>query len=147
MGVDALVPLFFFMLVAVVVVVPRYLRMRERERFADTLKVAFENGQPVPPEALRVLNPDRGGRPPAPVVGDRAHQDMRVGVIWLSVGLGFFAIAGMFYAMLYNIGGAVETGFSIAAAGCIPLFVGLAFLLLAALGRRHGPPPGTGAEE
>jgi hypothetical protein len=72
---------------------------------------------------------------------------MRIGVIWLSIGLGLFAIAGMFYAMLYNIGGAVETGFSIAAGGCIPLFVGLAFLLLSALGRRHAAPSGQASGE
>jgi hypothetical protein len=137
-GPSVLVPIAFFVLIAIVVVGPRYLRSQEQARFTEALKVAFERGQPVPPEVIDYLSAHRSASPP-PVSTDRAHQDMRIGVIWLSIGLGLFAVAGMFYAMLYNIGGATETGFSIAAGGCIPFFVGLAFLLLSALGRRHAP--------
>ena len=55
-------------------------------------------------------------------------------MVWLAVGLGFVAIGGAFYAGLYNVGGAAETLASFAAIGAIPIFIGLAFMILAALG-------------
>jgi hypothetical protein len=67
---------------------------------------------------------------------DRSARDLRIGVVWLAIGLGLVAIGGAFYAGLYNVGGASETFASFAAGGAIPIFIGIAFLSLSALGRK-----------
>lgn len=130
---DVLVPIAFFAMIAAIILVPRILRDRERARMHETLRAAYEKGQPVPPELISALQ--TGSAPltaPAPV--DRSQRDLRIGVVWLAVGLGFVAIGGAFYAGLYNVGRAAETFASFAALGAIPIFVGIAFMLLAAFG-------------
>ena len=79
--------------------------------------------------ANRASGPDRNATRSA------AH-DLRVGIIWLAVGVGLVAIGGMFYGMLYNVGGSVEMLSSFAACGAIPICIGLAFLFLSYLGRQ-----------
>jgi hypothetical protein len=134
------VPISFFAMIAAIVIVPKYLRSRDRDRLHETLRMAYEKGQPVPPELMEALQPT-GKAPPdaAPYVPvrDRAERDLRSGVVWLAIGVGLLLIGAAFYAMLYNVGGAVETGCSFAALAAIPLCVGLAFLLLSALGRKR----------
>jgi glycosyltransferase involved in cell wall biosynthesis len=116
-----LVPIALFAAVAAVFVLPSYFRSRD------------EKGQPVPPELIEALQV--GGQMPIENPQSRAARDLRVGIIWLAVGLGCVAIGGAFYAGLYYVGGATETFASFAAIGAIPIFVGLAFMLLSALGR------------
>jgi hypothetical protein len=127
-----LVPIAFFAMIAAIVIVPQILRSRERAKLHDTLRTAYEKGQPVPPELVEALTSQRE----IPLqVTDRAAKDLRIGIVWLAVGLGFVAIGGAFYAGLYNVGGATETFASFAAIGAIPCFIGLAFLVLAFFGR------------
>jgi hypothetical protein len=116
-----------------VFILPSYFRSRDRARMHETLRLAYEKGQPVPPELIEALQV--GGRGPLENPQSRSAHDLRVGVVWLAVGLGFVAIGGAFYAGLYYVGGASETFASFAAIGAIPIFVGLAFMLLSALGR------------
>jgi hypothetical protein len=130
--VHVLVPIAFFAAVAAVFIMPGYFRSRDRARMHETLRLAYEKGQPVPPELIEALQV--GGAKPMEDPQSRSSKDFRTGVIWLAVGLGFVAIGGCFYAGLYSVGGASETFASLAAVGAIPIFVGLAFLLLSALG-------------
>ena len=128
-----LVPIAFFAAIAAVFILPSYFRSRDRARMHETLRLAYEKGQPVPPELIEALQV--GGQTPMENPQSRAARDLRVGIVWLAVGLGFVAIGGAFYAGLYYVGGATETFASFAAIGAIPIFVGLAFMLLSALGR------------
>ncbi len=45
----------FFGFLAAVIIVPQVLRYRERGRLHETLRAAFERGQPVPPELIAAL--------------------------------------------------------------------------------------------
>ncbi len=131
MGTDVVVPLAFFAMIAAIVVVPQVLRSRERARLHETLRTAYERGQPVPPELIEALQTQRFT--PNPI--DRAQRDLRTGIVWLFVGLGLVAIGGICYVSLYNVGGAVEALAWFAGLGAIPFFIGLAFLLLSLFGR------------
>ncbi len=129
-----LVPVCFFGMIAAIVLVPQVLRARERERLHDTVRLAYDKGQPVPPELVEALQPG-SARPPL-LYADRKERDLRAGIIWLAIGLGVLAIGGVGYASLYSVGGAVEFLATFASLAAIPIFVGLAFLLLYALGRK-----------
>jgi len=132
-----LVPIAFFAMIAAIVLVPKYLRSRDRERLHETLRLAYEKGQPVPPELFDALQGAQVDPPPAPPVVDRAERDLRTGVVWLAIGLGLLMVGGVFYAMLYNTGGAIETGCTFAALAAVPLCVGLAFVVLSVIARRR----------
>ena len=130
-----LVPVAFFSMIAAIVIVPQILRYRERARLHETLRRAYENGQPVPPELITAL---QSGAPAKDQVfdrPDRSARDLRTGIIWLSIGLGLIAIGAAFYAALYYDGGAAETFAGFVAAGAIPAFIGAAFMLLSFLGK------------
>jgi hypothetical protein len=132
-------PFIFFAFLAAIIIVPQYLRYRERARLHETLRIAFERGQPVPPELVEALQSGRRGAPvdEAPVYNlpDRAQRDLRRGVIWLALGLGLVGVGVAFYAGLYNVGGSEETFGTFAALGAIPAFIGLAYLGLWFFGR------------
>jgi len=130
-AVGTLVPISFFAMIAAIVVVPQILKSRERARLHDTLRTAYEKGHPVPPELIEALQTDRSVSLPT----DRSQSDLRAGIIWLFVGLGFVGIGAAFYWALYNVGGAIETFGSFAAIGAIPICIGLAFLVLSFVGR------------
>jgi len=59
----ALVPLVFFAFLACVILGPRYLRFKERERVLEMIRIATERGQTIPQELLDALKFDgyRGG--------------------------------------------------------------------------------------
>ena len=120
-----------FAMVAAIIIIPQVLRSRERVRLHDTLRAAYEKGQPVPPELIEALQTNRSVSLPT----DRSQSDLRAGIIWLFIGLGFVGIGGAFYWGLYNVGGATETFGSFAAIGAIPVCVGIAFLVLSFFGR------------
>ncbi|WP_158912855.1 DUF6249 domain-containing protein [Caulobacter sp. S45] len=133
-----LAPFFFFAFLAAIILVPKYLRHQERGRLHETLRLAFERGQPVPPELVEALQVGRRPRAydePVYTVPDRPQRDLRRGVLWLAVGLGLVAVGGAFYAGLYNVGGSEETFGSFAAIGAIPAFIGVAYLGLWFFGR------------
>jgi hypothetical protein len=130
-GVATLVPISFFAMIAAIVVIPQMLKSRERVRLHETLRAAYEKGQPVPPELIEALQSNRSVSLPS----DRSQRDLRTGVIWLFVGLGFVGIGAAFYWGLYDVGGASETFGTFAAIGAIPFCVGLAFLVLSFFGR------------
>jgi len=122
-----------FALIAAIIIVPQVLRARDRARLHETLRLAYEKGQPVPPELVEALTTRRDDVVTQPT--ERSARDFRLGVVWLFVGLGFVAVGLAFYGMLYFHGGAVETLATFSALGAIPAFVGLAFLILSFFGR------------
>ena len=145
------VPFLFFAFLAAIIIVPQYLRYRDRARLHETLRMAFERNQPIPTELMDALvskpqvtaeMAEAIGAGNAPGIAsamlvDRAERDLRRGIIWLAVGLGLVAMGAAFYVGLYNTGGSEETFGSLAAAGSIPAFIGVAFLGLWWFGRRH----------
>lgn len=89
MDVEILVPLAFFAMIAAIVLVPGWYRSREKERLHETLRLAYEKGQPVPPEMIEALQADRP-RPPLP------DRDLRRGVIMLCIAAALVFIGVMF---------------------------------------------------
>lgn len=136
-----LVPLAFFAMIAAIVILPQYLRYKDRARLHETLRQAMDKGQPLPPELVGALATSRAGavdpvEPFAYPVADRAQRDLRRGVIWLAVGVGIVLIGAAFYAGLYDVGGAPQTFASFAGIGAIPACIGLAFVGLWWFGRK-----------
>lgn len=137
---DSIGALAFFGFLAAVIIVPQVLKSNDRRRMYDTLRIAYERGQPVPPELLESMT--RRGRAEDDVVEaysarvrPAADRDLRRGVILLAVGLGLVLVGAAFYAGLYDVGGATQTFASFAAMGAVPGCIGLAFLGLWWFGR------------
>jgi hypothetical protein len=116
-GPEILVPLGFFGMIAGVVLVPRYFRSRERREMQQTIRAAIERGQPLPPEVLDAMTRDVRAAP-------SSGRDIRVGVVWLAIGLG---IAGFGLAMSQYSEYAGPPFYGI---GAIPAAIGLAFIVM-----------------
>lgn len=112
-----LVPLSPFLMIAAIVIIPRWFKSREREQLQQTLRVALEKGQPLDPEVVASISKDI--KPAA-----TAHQDLRQGVIWLAVGLGI-AIFGWLVGMEEN-----EAIYPLIGIASIPALIGAAFIVL-----------------
>ena len=136
-----LIPLFGIAMIISIVVGPIWIRSyyvaRERAQMHETLRVAYEKGQPVPPELIESLqskvNSDTISTP---------ERDLRRAVVLIAVGLG---LAGLGYGMWFGLMavndiGAYVTGGAIAGSGAIPGMIGIAYLLLW-LGRRNSHKP------
>jgi hypothetical protein len=115
--IGTMIPIFFFGMIAAIVIVPRYFKSIERQKVADTLRVAIEKGQPLPPEIVDAIARD-ARLPPSPA------RDIRTGIVWLAVaaGLAAFGVALGFEEP--------DATFPLIAIACFPGFVGLAFLVL-----------------
>jgi hypothetical protein len=121
----------FWGFVAAVVLVPKYLRSRERSKLLDTLKIAYEKGQPVPPELIEALQRGSSGAP-EPVALSTAESDLRRAIVLISVGVGIGLLGyGLYYGISFasEEGGAI-TGAAVAGCGAIPGLIGIAYLLL-----------------
>ncbi|HEY5072625.1 MAG TPA: hypothetical protein VII63_11410 [Caulobacteraceae bacterium] len=140
-----LVPLIFWAFVGAVILVPLYLKSRDRQRLYETLRIAYEHGQPVHPElvaAIRSRAADEAALPPA-------ERDLRTGVILLAAGLG---MCGLGYGLWFGLMSIDElsawtTGGWIGGAGAIISLVGTVFLgfWVARRGKAPGRGPGIGA--
>ena len=125
----------FWAFIAGVILVPIYLRHKDRERMHETLRLAYEKGQPVPPELIEALQsktPVRSMSTP--------DRDLRLAVILIAIGLGF---AGLGYGVWYGLMSVDDTaayisGGSTAGVGAIPGLIGLGYLVLW-LARRKTP--------
>ena len=122
-----LVPFAFFAMIAAIVLGPGYLRSKDRERMHETLRIAYEKGQPVPPELIEALQSNV-----APRVVSTPERDLRVGIVLVAVGLGFAGLGyGLWYGLMsVNEIAAYVSGGSTAGFGAIPGFIGIAFLIL-----------------
>lgn len=115
---DILGPLFLFTFLGAIIIVPIVLRYRDRGRVHETLRAALDKGQPVSPELLEMLQKDV-----KPARGK--HADLRRAIVFLGIGAGFIAMG----ASIGQFAGE-EALYGTAAAGMIPLFIGLGFLAL-----------------
>jgi Na+/H+ antiporter NhaD/arsenite permease-like protein len=122
--VEILIPIAFFAMIAAIVLVPGYYRSREKERLHETLRMAYEKGQPVPPEMIEALQVDR---PKAAALPDR---DLRRGIILLCVAAAIVVFAltvGQFHDHDAN-------GF--AAVAAFPGFIGIGYIAFWLASRR-----------
>jgi Na+/H+ antiporter NhaD/arsenite permease-like protein len=118
-----LIPIAFFAMVAAIVILPSYFRSREKERLHETLRAAYEKGQPVPPEMIEALQIDR---PKAP----QPDRDLRRGIVLLCVAAAivvFAATIGQFED---------HDAYSFAAVAAFPGFIGIGYIAFWLASRR-----------
>ena len=118
-----IVAIIFGSIVAVVLG-PFYLRSQERQRLQETLRTAIDKGQPLPAEIVEALTTDVKVRP-----RPSAARDLRVGIIWIGVAVGFAALG---LAISANEPEALYPMLGVAA---FPGFIGMAFVLISFLAR------------
>jgi hypothetical protein len=126
---EILIPLGFFAFLTAIIIVPVIMRSRDRALLHETLRIAYEKGQPVPPEMIEMLQRDvrdRSGR----IARNSADRDLRRAVILIGVALGLVAMG---FALGVTEG--PEALYPIVAAATIPGFIGLGFLVLWFFGR------------
>ncbi|WP_068879008.1 DUF6249 domain-containing protein [Phenylobacterium sp. CCH12-B4] len=122
---EILIPLGFFAMIAAVVIAPRYFKSQERQKVAETLRIAIEKGQPLPPEVIDAMSSEvrTPGLPPSP------QRDLRTGIIWLGVGVGFAALGAV---ISFEEPDALFPCLGLAT---FPTFIGLAFIALGLLNK------------
>ncbi len=113
--------LIFFVFLGAVILVPGYLKSKDRARLHETLRIAYEKGQPVPPELIQAI---QSGNEVSKDV-NRSDKDLRAAVVLIGLSLG---LVGMSFALGQLEGG--EARFGLLAAAAIPGFIGLGFLVL-----------------
>ena len=112
-----------FSAITAIVFGPSYLKSREKREMQTTVRHAIDKGQQLPPDLIDAMTRDVASKLPS------RTRDLRRGVIWLAVGIGFAA-----FSYLSNLGwndhdmeGASAAMMGLAA---IPVTVGLAFIVL-----------------
>ncbi|CAM2765960.1 hypothetical protein EJ082_15875 [Brevundimonas diminuta] len=125
-GFEILIPLAPFLMVVAIVVIPAWLKSRERREMQATLRTAIEKGQPLPPEVIETISKENV-KPPA-----TAARDLRTGVILLAVafGIGIFGYAVSFAEM--------DAYYPIVGIAAIPGMIGLAFIILSFFNKNKG---------
>lgn len=124
-----LIPLAPFLMVAAIVIVPAWLRTRDRREMQATVRAAIEKGQPLPPELVEALSKDV-----RPRVVSSAHRDMRIGVILLFVA-GGVALTGVALGQIND-----HAMFGTVSGAAIPGMIGLAFIILSFFNPNKRPP-------
>jgi len=120
---EILIPITFFAMIAALVLGPRYLRSQEMMRLQDTLRLAIEKGQPLPPEVIEAMTSNVKTKPqPSP------QRDLRTGIVWLGVAVGLAAFG-------WIIGFTEpDATFPLLGIAAFPGFIGVAFVVIALLG-------------
>ncbi|MET0337393.1 MAG: DUF6249 domain-containing protein [Caulobacter sp.] len=116
---EVLIPLAPFIMVIAIVVIPQWLKSRERREMQATVRAAIEKGQPLPPELIEAMSKEV-----KPTKTSSAARDVRIGVILIAVGAGIAAFGWMvgyqesdaFYPLL--------------GIGLIPGLIGVAYVVL-----------------
>jgi hypothetical protein len=123
-----LIPIAFFAMIAAIVIMPRYFKSQERQRMAEALKVAIENGQTLSPDTIDALsvNVRRADFGPTP------QRDLRTGIIWLGTGVGMAAFA---LAVGFGVD-EPDALYPLLGIAAFPAFIGIAFILLSVLNKR-----------
>jgi hypothetical protein len=134
-----IVPIFGIIMIIAVVIGPIWIRShyraRERAQLHETLRIAYEKGQPPPPELIEKLTSGE-------TIGVRtrfgSESDLRRAIVLISVGIGLGLLGlGLGYGIsLDDRTSGWITGGAIAGSGAIPGMIGLAYLFLW-LGKRH----------
>ena len=143
--IEQIVPILGILMIIAIVIGPLWIRSyfaaRERSQLHETLRVAYEKGQPVPPELIEKLTAATTRQSYAGSSSSTGPDaDLRRAIILIAVGLGLVGLgAGLFWGFMYvNPIPAGIIGGSTAGAGAIPGFIGLAYLVLW-MSRRSGP--------
>lgn len=127
MNEEFLIPIALFAMIGAIVIVPQYLKSKERQKMQDTLRVAYEKGMPVDPAIIQAMTSEVKSAAPTP------YRDVRRGVVFLAIALAL-AVAGAVHG---HYEGYDETiGWYAAAA--FPGFIGLAFVLLGVFAKKRG---------
>lgn len=114
---EMLIPIAFFAMIAAIVIVPNWLKSRERGEMQTTLRTAIDKGQPMPPEVIDALTKNVK-------VAPTALSDIRTGVIWIAIGVGI----GLFgYFVSYEADEAFRPMLGI---GAIPIVIGVTYVIL-----------------
>ena len=124
-GFEILIPLAPFLMVAAIVIVPRWMKTRERTEMQQTVRAAIDKGQPLPPELIEAMSKDTR-------VPKTASRDLRQGIIWLAVGIGIAAFSllnSMSFSSRYS-GEIWDAGPALLGLAAIPVCIGLAFIAL-----------------
>ncbi|MFZ0269865.1 DUF6249 domain-containing protein [Caulobacter sp.] len=129
MDLGILIPLAPFAMVAAIVIVPAWLRMRERREMQETVRAAIEKGQPLPPELVEALSKDV-----RPKAASSAHRDMRIGVILLAVAAGV-GLTGVALGQIND-----NAMFGTVSGAAIPGMIGVAFVILSFFNPNKRPP-------
>lgn len=116
-GFEILIPLAPFVMIIAIVVVPAWLKSRERREMQATLRTAIEKGQPLPPEIIDAMTKNVK-------VAPTALSDIRTGIIWIAVGLGIGVLGFM---IGYEEAEAFHPILGFAA---IPVIIGAAYVVL-----------------
>lgn len=129
------VVLIIFVAVSLVILLPQWLRSKERQRALEAVVVAAEKGLTLSPEPIAALLADvRKEKPALPV-----HvRDLRRGTILLGLAAGFVVVGIGLFALLQAAGAteeALPVGIGVATVGAIPALIGGAYLLLARIAR------------
>lgn len=127
MAEDILVPLILFGSIAAMVIAPFYFRSRDRTKLLDTVRTAYDRGQPVPPELIQAMQAKQAPERPSP------ERDLRAGVIWLAIGVGV-AIFGWMVGFEED-----DAVYPLIGMASIPALVGVALIVLGVLGRDRRP--------
>ncbi|MFZ5668528.1 MAG: DUF6249 domain-containing protein [Pseudomonadota bacterium] len=115
-----------FIMVIAIIVIPAWLKSRERREMQTTLRAAIDKGQPLPAEIIDAMTKSVKTPP-------TAQKDLRTGIVWLAVALGFAAFA-FFWG--YEEADAFHPFLGVAA---IPAVIGLAFIALSFVNPNKGP--------
>jgi hypothetical protein len=110
-----------------ILIARNFFKSRERLEMQKTIRVAIERGQPLPPEMIEAISRDVGPSP-------SAYRDLRAGIVWLGIAAG---LVGLAYAFGYSED-AADAFWPFIGFACIPGFVGVAYLIMAAFNRGKG---------
>ena len=131
-----MVPIAFFCFLAAIIIVPQVLKSRDRQRMYETMRTAYERGQPVPPQFMESMT-RRGAEREIETAGawsrPPAERDLRRGIVWTAVGVGLVLIGAISAAADWGVSwsdGRTDALATCAALGAVPLCIGLAFLAL-----------------
>ena len=123
---DEFIPIAFFIMIGAIVLVPAWLKSKERKEMQATLRASIEKGQALPPEIVEALSKENN-KPPA-----TAARDLRVGVILLAVSLGI-ALFGYMVSFAE-----MDAFYPIAGSAAVPGMIGLAFIVLSFFNKNKG---------
>ncbi|WP_269716812.1 DUF6249 domain-containing protein [Caulobacter sp. NIBR2454] len=116
---EILIPLAPFIMVVAIVVIPKWLRSRERQEMQATIRAAIDKGQELPPELIEAMSKDVKVRKVS-----TAQSDIRTGIILIAVGAGIAAFGWM---VGYEESDAV---YPLMGIGLIPGLIGIAYVVL-----------------
>jgi len=114
---EILIPITLFIMIAAIVIAPRWFKSQERQKLQETLRASIEKGAPIPPEVIEAMTSNVKA-PPSP------YRDLRAGIVWLGVAVGFTALG---FAVSFEEPDALYPLLGIAA---FPGFIGLALIAL-----------------